>query len=317
MTNQLADEAAALPDLTEFDGMSIREIAYAIYSWDEGSEDQGRAIAAISGRAPGFGHNRPPLEERLDEEFATLRARADKVLAVAATVTILSDESAAKALDVMAEMRGVEADVDTLRKKLQTPYHSAIAAIGARAANIMDPVKVARVGQPGERGRGGLQATITAYDDQRRREQEEARLKAAEEARKREEAAQEARRKADEAARAQQGSARVPEATAQKLEEEADRAAARAEAFRAPPPPIRSNLAQATRRKEIRFEVTNIRDLLGELLRDAADRASIQEMTETIVRRKLTRAGVAAVERGIEIKGLRAWVELGAITTRR
>lgn len=301
MTNQLVDEA--LPDLSEFDSMSIVDIAYAITLWPEGSPDQLRAIEAIRARAPGIGHNRPPLADRLESDFAELKTRAD--LALKAKPVILDQESAGKVLDLMRTMRDLAGEANTLRQKLQKPYHDAAQAVAAASETVRAPL-LAQVPV--------LQAMVTAWDDKQRAEAEDRRQKALQEQRDREAAAAEARRKADEAADAGKSTV-IADKAAEHLREEAERAAIRAEAIR--PEPVRGNLGQGTRRKVIKFKVENIREVLGELLRDAADRARVEEATDQIVGAKLRAVGVAGVERGITIKGLKAWVELGAVTARR
>ena len=40
MTNQLVAEAAALPDLDEYAGMSAVDIAHAVIHWPEGSRNR-------------------------------------------------------------------------------------------------------------------------------------------------------------------------------------------------------------------------------------------------------------------------------------
>src|SRR5580765_6893073 len=96
MTNQLVAEAAELPDLDEYFGMSTTDICLAAAHWPEGSEDQLRAIAAIRARAPGIGHNRPPLNEAIDEELAPRRARINHLVERAErSVLIRGDETSA------------------------------------------------------------------------------------------------------------------------------------------------------------------------------------------------------------------------------
>lgn len=310
MTNQLVSEdAGALPDLSEFDGMSVKDIAYAITCWPDDSPDQARAIEAIRARAPGIGHNRPPLAERLDIDFADIMVRAKLAIATAETARIIDQASAAKVLDLQATISGLigmrTGEIDVLRLKLQKPYHDANAMIAAKADSIRAPLAAAF---------SALRTMLTTWDDNQRAEAAEAQRKAREEQAAREAAAAEARRKADEAADTGR-STTVADKAAENLREEAERAAMRAEAIR--PEPIRSNLGQATRRKIIRFKIENIREVLGELLRDPGDRARVEEATDKIVAAKLRTAGVAAVERGISIKGLKAWTELGDVSVRR
>jgi hypothetical protein len=301
LTNQLVDEA--LPDLSEFDAMSIVDIAYAITLWPEGSPDQLRAVEAIRARAPGIGHNRPPLAERLETDFAELKVKAD--LAIATKPVIVDQESAGKVLDLMKTMRDLAGEANTLRLRLQKPYQDAAQAIAAASETVRGPLLAAVP---------GLQAMLTTWDDKLRAEAAERQRLARAEQAQREAAAAEALRKANEAADAGKSTV-IADKAAEHLREEAEKAAIRAEAIR--PEPTRGTLGQGSRRKVIKFKVENIREVLGELLRDPGDRARIEEATDTIVAAKLRTVGVAAVERGITIKGLKAWVELGAVTARR
>ena len=130
MTNQLLAESDALPILDEYAGMSITDICLAAANWPEGSEDQLRAIAAIRARAPGIGHNRPPLAEALDDELAPRRARADQLLA--ATPVIIDEVSAAKVVDWTSQLKALHDEVDKARLARTEPYRNAWKLINNR-----------------------------------------------------------------------------------------------------------------------------------------------------------------------------------------
>lgn len=311
MINQLVAEAEGLPDQDEFEGLSITDIAHAITLWPEGSEDQLRAIAAIRRRAPGIGHNRPPLAESLDEELAPLRGRQEQLLAVARAAVIVDDDSAKKVIDLVAQLRAFETEIDDARKKRAAPYVSAHRLINDSFGALLNAVALARQGAD---GRGGLRATLTAYEDKREAEAEAERRRAREEQRRREEDAAAARRKAEEAAAAGQGSV-AAHMEALKAEDEAERAARRAEAIR--PEPIRSHLGQASRRREIRFEVEDIRKALGWLLKHEGLVNNLRQAVNTMLGTHLRSIGIAAVEAGVSIPGVRAWVDKGAVNVRR
>ena len=297
--NQLVAEAEALPDLNEYDGMSIADIALAVVHWPEGSEDQQRAIAAIQARAPGIGHNRPPLVERLTEEITPLKARVEEILERARTVVIIDDESCAKVVDLMQLMEALSLEISKAAKAAQDPYLAACAMIGGHYLPLKEPLDVAR----GERkARTGLYGMVMAYNAKRDAEIAAAQARATEEQRQREEAAAEARRIAETKRAADEGTVGADLAAAA-AEDAAETARVRAEAIR--PTPVRAQLGQVNSRREITFKITNLRILLGWMIKQPL-KNGVEQAARTIMGGYLRQLGVDAVEKGIEIPGLEA-----------
>jgi hypothetical protein len=309
--NQLVAEAAQIEDLDEFSGMSIRDIAVAITHWPEGSEDQARAIAAIRARAPGIGHNRPPLAEALEEEIAPLLARQADLLAVAREAKILDQQSAEKVTDLIALIARFEKDVEDTRKRRAQPYSDAQRLIKDRFDTVTAPLTVARQGTT---GRGGLRGMLTEWEDKREREAAAQREQLRQEAMQREAAAAEARRIADEKAAA--GTRTVTdELEVMKAEDEAERLTRRAEAIR--PEPTRAQLGQVSRAREIEFKVVKLRDLLGWMLKQDGLAGQLLQAVNTIMGKYTKGLGVDAVERGVSIPGAEVRTVLGAARIRR
>jgi hypothetical protein len=309
--NQLLAEAEGTPDLDEFEGMSTRDIAASIALWPDGSEDQQRALAALRARAPGIGHNRPPLDETIDDEIAPLRARATELIDVAAKAVIIDDVSAGKVTDLIAMMRGLERDLEAAREKRVRPYIDGQRLVNAKFSAVMTPLSAAR---QGENGRGGLRGALTAYDDKREREAEAERQRLRAEAEERERQAAAAR----EAAQRQTitGGWSVPaELEALRAADEAARLTERAEAIR--PDPIRSHLGQVNRRRDVRFNIENLRLALGWLVKQDGLRNNLTQAVNTILGAHFRAIGVDAVERGVSIPGVRVWIEKGAANVRR
>jgi hypothetical protein len=211
-----------LQDIDEFEDLPIRHIALFITHSLEGSEDEQRAIEAIRRRAPGKGHNRPPLEESIAEELEPHRAKQAELLKVAASAVIVDDESAKKFTDLTAQMRDFERDVDKAREKRGRPYLEGQRLINREFNPIIQTVTAARE---------ALLKALTVYDDKRKAAAAEEERKAREEQRRREEEAAAARQRAEEAATAGKSSV-AEKLAALKAEEEADKAAKRAAAGR-------------------------------------------------------------------------------------
>jgi hypothetical protein len=310
MTNQLVAEAAALPDLDEYAGMSATDIAHAVIHWPEGSEDQIRAISALRALVPDRHHNRPPLSEALDEELASRRARADQLLAVAARSVIVDAASAGKVVDLTRQLKELHDEVDKARLARTKPYREAAALIN----HSYDALKLrlaTAIG--GTSGREGLSRMLTAWDDKQRAAVEADRRRLAEEARKREQEA-EAARAAAEAKAAAGRTDPAAELEALKAADDAERLARRAEAIRHEP--TRSQLGQTTRRKVIRFVVEDFAARLRDIMRSPR-RAQVEQLIDKLTEHELRDLGVAAVESGVQIIGVRAWVEDGGVSVRR
>ncbi len=309
--NQLLAESNELPDIGEYDGLSVVDIAHAIINWPDGSEDQARAIAALRARAPGIGHNRPPLSEALGEELAPHRARADQLLAVASQAIIVDEVSAQKTTDLVRQMSEFERDLDELRKRRVAPYVAAQRLINDEFNGVIQRVRLAR---EGEDRRGGLRRMLTEYAAKREAEAEAARQAALEEQRRREHEAEEARRRAEEAA-AHGRNSTAAEIQAAEAQEEAERAARRAAAIR--PEPIRANLGVVTRAREIRVNVISLRKALGAILKLPGGENAALQFAMTFLGKYLRGLGVEMVQRGVEIAGVEVTVEKGAARVRQ
>ena len=310
MTNQLVAEAAALPDIDEYSGMSAVDIAHAVINWPEGSEDQIRAISALRALVPDRHHNRPPLAEAIDEELGARRSRADQLIAVAARSVIVDEASAGKVVDLTRQLKELHDEVDKARLARTEPYRDAVKLINHSYDALKLKLSLA-IG--GTSGRDGLSRMLTAWDDKQRASVEAERRRLADEARKREEEAAAARAAAE--AKAQAGKIDpAAELEALRASDEAERLARRAEAIRHEP--TRAQLGQTTRRKQIRFVVEDftarLRDILG-----SPRRKSVEQLVDKLTDQELRGLGVEAVEDGVQIVGVRAWVEDGGVSVRR
>jgi hypothetical protein len=312
MTNQLLAEAEALPDLDEYAGMSAVDIAQAVIHWPEGSEDQLRAIAALRQRAAGIGHNRPPLSEALEEELAPRRARADQLVATAETsVLIRGDEgSATKMIDLVRQMKELHDELNKDRLARTLPYRDATKLINDSYEALKLRLALA-IG--GTSGRDGCVGQLTKWDDDKKAAVEAERRRLAEEARQREAEAEAARVAAE--AKTQEGKTDIAaQLEAVRARDEAERLARRAEAIRHEP--TRSQLGQTTRRRQIKFVVEDFRKRLGGILKSPR-RTQVEKLVNDITEHELRDLGVAAVEKGVEMPGVRAWVEEGEVNVRR
>jgi hypothetical protein len=310
VTNQLVSEAAALPDLDEYAGMSAVDIAHAVINWPEGSEDQIRAISALRALVPDRHHNRPPLAEAIDEELSGRRSRAAQLLAVAARSVIVDEASAGKVIDLTRQLKELHDEVDKARLARTEPYRDAVKLINHSYDALKLKLSLA-IG--GTSGRDGLSRMLTAWDDKQRAAVEAERRRLAEEASKREEEAAAARAAAE--AKAQAGKIDpAAELEALKAADEAERLARRAEAIRHEP--TRSQLGQTTRRKQIRFEIQDFAARLRDIMRSPR-KTQVEQLVHKLTEHELRDLGVAAVESGVQIVGVRAWVEDGGVSVRR
>ena len=310
MTNQLVTEAAVLPDIDEYAGMSAVDIAHAVINWPEGSEDQIRAISALRALVPDRHHNRPPLAEAIDEELSGRRSRADQLLAVAARSVIIDEASAGKVIDLTRQLKELHDEVDKARLARTEPYRDAVKLINHSYDALKLKLSLA-IG--GTSGRDGLARMLTAWDDKQRAAVEAERRRLAEEARKREEEAAAARAAAE--AKAQAGKIDpAAELEALRASDEAERLARRADAIRHEP--TRSQLGQTTRRKQIRFEIQDFAARLRDIMRSPR-KTQVEQLVHKLTEHELRDLGVAAIESGVQMVGVRAWVEEGGVSVRR
>lgn len=314
-TNTMRDEVEALPDIDEYYGLSIVDIAHAIINWPEGSEDQHRAIAAIRARAPGMGHNRPPLVEQLAIETEALLGQVNTLIDVTESARIVDDVSAAKVNDLMRQVIDKDKEVEAERKKRNEPYAKALEAINAHYNGMRAMLSAAWIGAD---AKGGLRQMLTAWDDKKREAADAARRKAFAEQQERDRQAAEARRKADEAAQAGNVAGAVSaNLQAASLQEQATRAETRATAIRAEP--IRSTLGTTSRARKIVFTIDDedkafawARSTPG--IKDNL-LADLRARVDSYLRSRAV--GVEAVQRGVNIPGITARIELGAVQSRR
>lgn len=307
-------EAEQLPDVDEYDGLSLVEIGHAFVNWPEGSEDQNRALAAFLRRAarPGIGHNRPPLSEALEAETEAWRRRGREILGLAGEALIIDDESARKVSDLAAKCKDLEDELDAARLARTKPYRDATAHINTTYDGLIRPLKLAR---EGEDRRGGLRGMLTAWDNKVREAAAAEQRRLRQEQKQREAEAAEAQRRAEEAARGGQPGQVNAKLEAARAREAADQAQLRAEAVR--PTPIRSHLGQVQRRREILFEVHDLGALIAWLISQPGLRGNVEQACRTIVGSYLRALGTDTVGRGVEIPGVAVRVELGTAGIRR
>jgi hypothetical protein len=250
-----------------------------------------------------IGANQPPLSERIAEEIAPLLATRDQLLASAESALIIDGESAAKVVDLAKQMSNLEDMADLVREEMIRPHLLAQREINSSFGTVTNQLKLARQGAD---GRGGLRLMLTQW--QRKLEvaaqAERDRLAAAQRLR---EAEAEAARRAAEEKKAAGSTGVADELTAMQAEEAAQRLARQAEAIR--PEPVRSHLGMAGTRREIVFEITDVRKLLGWLLKSPL-RVQVEAAVTGLMRPYLRNAiGVDGVEKGVEIPGLTARIE--------
>jgi hypothetical protein len=304
-------DTAELVDLDPYTHLSNAELAETVAVWPDGSEDQNNALAALRARAPGIGHNRPPLAEALNDEIEPFVRRAAEVIELAGKAVIIDIDSARSVADLGVKCKDLEAQIDVARLARSKPYRDAVGLINRVFGDVAEQLKRAREGND---GRGGLRGMVTAWDNKQRAAAaaEERRLR--EEQRRREEAAAEAERKAREAAETGK-SALNAELAAAKAREEADQAARRANAVR--PEPLRSHLGQVRRTRRSKFEIEDLAKVIAWLIEHPGHRSNVEQAVRTIIGAYLTAIGIDTVARGIEIPGVKCWVELGEASVRR
>jgi hypothetical protein len=296
----------------EFAGCSLEDVALAVGYSEPGSEDHALALDALRRRLPvGPGHNMPPLAEVLDEELAPYRKRRDELVRVAQTAAITDDDSAAKTLDLMQLCKLFEDEIDARRKQLVEPHRLAEKAINDRHNRLRLDVQVARQGMNGS---GGLRGLLTAWDDRKRADAEQARLKAEREAAAKKIAADSAREQIEKATAAGRGVVSA-ELNALRLQDEAEHARVEAEAIQAPP--TRGQLGPISRKREIGFDVVDSLVFATWLLQQPGLAGNLLQALRTIAGTHLRSLGVEAVARGVDIPGVVARIETGSAHVRR
>lgn len=252
---------------------------------------------------PGIGHNMPPLDDVLTEILAPFVERGNAMLEVAKTAIIIDKASAEKVLDLERLFKGLDKDLEERREEMKRPFLEACRQIDRQFGAVSGPLRVARLG---DNGRGGLRGMIDTWT--RRQEEiaaaERQRLLA--EQRQREAEAEAARRAAEE--NRARGSINIgDELAVLQAEEAARRLGDKAAATR--PDPLRSHRGQVGQQRQITFQITDLRKLLGWMLRQAGLKAKVEQGARTIIGTYLRGLGVDTVARGVEIPGLEASVE--------
>lgn len=305
-------QTAELPDLDPYEHLTNAELAASVAAWPDDSEDQRAALVALARRAPNLGHNKPPLAEALDAEVEVWRRRSEEILALVGDAVIIDAESAKKVTDLAAKTKDLEDELDKARLARGKPFRDAQALVNSTFDALIRPLKLAR---EGEDRRGGLRGMLTVFDNKVRAEAEAERRRLEAEQRQREAEAAEAQKKAEEAARAGAAGQVNAELAAARTREAADQARLRAEAVR--PIPIRSHLGQVSRRREFRFEITDLGATIAWLITQPGHKNNVEQSVRTIVGSYLRSLGVDAVARGVEIPGIEITVDLGTAALRR
>jgi hypothetical protein len=260
-------------------------------------------INELASRPPiGPGHNLPPLDQQLAEELAGKKLRAAELVEAATSSQIASDDQAGQVTTLIRLIRDEEKSLDQAREERKRPFLDAGRAVDAAYGAVIRPLVLARAG---ENGRGGLGAMLTQWENQREAEAQRERERLAAEQRQQEEEAERARQAA-EAARAQGSGSVSAELAAIRAQEEADRLGRQAATVR--PEPIRAALGTATMRREIAFDVVDIRKLLGWMLKQPL-KGQVEQAARTIMGGYLKNLGVDAIDRGIAIPGIEARIE--------
>lgn len=243
-------------------------------------------INTLAGRGIGDNSGAAPLSEILTEELATDKARTDALIEAAQSSRIASDDDAAKVTTLIALMRNHEKALDQAREARKRPFLESCRVVDAAYGAAIRPLVLARAGADGKSGLGGM---LTTW--QRRREDEarkERELIQAEQRRQAEEA--ERARQAAEDAKAQGAGSVAAELDAIRAQEEADRLARQAETIR--PEPIRTAVGAVNMRREIAFEIADVRKALGWLVKNRT--SEIGQAARTIIGSHLRSMGVEA-----------------------
>lgn len=236
---------------------------------------------------PGIGHNAPPLSEQLVEELERDATRTDELVAAAQSSRIASDDDAAKVTTLIALLRNHEKALDGAREQRKRPFLESCRIVDSAYAAIIRPLVIARTGD----GKGGLTGMLTQWQRKREDEARQERERIAAEQRRREEEAERARQEA-EAAKASGAGSIQDELAAIAAEEEARRLRHQAETIR--PEPIRTAVGNATMRREIAFDIIDLRKALGWLVKHR--NGDITQAARTIVGKQLASLGVGEVE---------------------
>lgn len=243
-------------------------------------------------------HNQPPLAERIAEAVEPLLEKRAELLALAESSLIVDDVSAAKVLDLIKILAAFEKAVDGKRDEMMRPYLEMVREVNAAFNGLATPVTQARLGAD---GRGGLVLMQKRYDAKREADAQAERDRLAAEQRQREAEAEAARRAAEERKLAGTGSV-ADELAVMQAQEAADRLARQASAIR--PEPIRSHLGSMGRTRKPAFEITDLRKLLGAMLKSDL-KGQLEQAVRTIIGARLRQLGVDAIARGdVEFAGL-------------
>lgn len=251
--------------------------------------------------APGLGHNRPPLSERLAEEVAPLAGRMQELAAVADTAVIIDEPSCAKTVDLI---RLCQAHLDAVKRQHAedaAPYKEALEQID----NAFRPLERSLTAIIGPTAREGLRGAVTVFERKRAEQAEEEQRRIRAEQRQRD-AEAEAARKALEEKKAGGSASVADELAVLQAEDAAARLGQRAEAIR--PAPVRANLGTVGSARQIVFTITDIRKAVAWMLRSGM-RNQLEEAVRGLIGRQLRALGVNTVEHGVDIPGVEARIE--------
>jgi hypothetical protein len=245
----------------------------------------------------GIGGNQPPLDEYLPELLAPFRTRQAQMIEVAKSARIIDRESAEKVVDLDVLIKGLAAELETQREQLKRPYLDACKLIDGQFGALTQPLGVAR---------NSARLMLTSWNRAEEERAEAVRQRLEAERRQAEAEAEAARRVAEEKRTAGSNSV-AAELEAMQAEEQARRLADRAATVAAEP--LRSHLGAVGTRREIDFQVINLRTLLSWMLKTPGIAGQLQAAASTIMSRYLRGLGVAAIEQGVDVPGLEVRIQ--------
>lgn len=263
---------------------------------------------AIELDRPGIGHNQPPLDQQLTAEIAPHIPRVDDLAAVSATAAIIDEESERKVADLFRMIAELEVELDTAREARKKPFLEAGRLVDATFNPQIARLKLIRLGPDGRTG--GLRGMLTAAEAKRRAAAEAARREAEAERQRQQAEADKLRQEAEEKATAGEARSVADELARLQAQERADAAARQVEAIR--PEPIRSHLGRVGVTGRVEFTISDLRKLLGWMLKQSALRSAIETaVRDTIMPRYFRGLGVKSVEAGAarDIPGIEVRIE--------
>jgi hypothetical protein len=305
------DEPAALTvacrGYPAIDGrVAIAQLPAGAFAHDEAkhARDQG-GNQLLEERRPGIGDNLgPSLDDEIAATLAPFIGEQADLLAVAGEAVIIDAASATKCTELVALMRAFERRVDAIRDEMKAPYLAACRQIDASFGAVIRSVALAR---SGEDGRGGILGMLTRFAREQEAKAQAERDRLAAEKLQREAEAEAARRAAEEKRAAGSGGI-AAELEAMQAEEAARRLGERAQAIR--PDPIRAQTGSLGTVRTPQCEILDLRKAAAWMTgKNHPLEPQLRAGVEAILRRHLKMVGVAGVERGLSIPGVRTWVD--------